>query len=898
MGAVLEEKFLPGGMQTDIEETDLAYSHQEVRNFRLIKKNVWKNVTPYKEILIGYSDVRAAIEVTDDISDNRFILFQDGTNLKRIDASGGSYTGQTATTLSLPAGVTIGASDTLEFNYFNGVTRISGGSAPLWYGYVQRTILKDAWEEIEKDDYTTSYSLTAFKTSEDATAVKTVSSNAVLEGVLLKVTQTSPQGSVKESFDLEAGATYRVGLCVNRRSAGGGDALLRIGSTEDGSDLGSQSKSDLDQWLFFDIEFTAADTTWIEFLPSDSAGSNATAWIDYFWLERRADIEIDEWVLDEAEPEKLDIYTPASSFDWRLRSEAPESRHFFYGRSFCKYDGLQYSLPISMKKDSADEDFLYQTELLKGAMAKLEATLEGTDLRSNFPNKRLTNIGFSGAYEPDDLGEDYDQNTWYLIEDRDLTEEKDWPAYAPANWYYNDSYKNRIYFNKDSIHASDDYSVWGDYLIRPGMRLILNSYNCNDLEVVVTDVGYTGGPIFYFYYFEINVDLEDAGLLNPEGSGSHYITGQGNDYEFGTDNAVSVKVEPKIVYSSTNGYTFYFVGNPSELVTELYSYIDMPGNASDVFMNYVQIAIANNRSMAIKKDPDFEEEDNVRYSPLGQYDVLPIANSIPNQTGDTDSNRALVSRDDRVVIMKRKTVSQISYSGTSYNQDIGIGGQGLYASYGYYVDQDILWFMDNDDVYLFTGMRPQKFLQNARIRSYYTENITTNGFILYDHNNQELLMYLGSNKFLVFQKEYKSFYIRELDFTPINGFLDADNDLIVFGATKFVNMNNNDSSGDEQVQGYIKTKVYNAGRSDRWSKLSDLTLIASGNGSLELTFSNNQGTGSRSDTVELTTTRSERIARINYLAQEAYVEIQTDSRNDLDVEINPSLVSMEVFSDE
>src|SRR3972149_2466438 len=125
MGKLIPLSFKPGSMFTDIVQTDLGpFQYQEVRNLRIVREGEWDNPDGYINIKTGFMDLRAGEEFTEDASGNRFLLLQDGTALKRIDydaGDGNGYENEAIVTVTLPSGVTIGATAVLRFHYHNGI---------------------------------------------------------------------------------------------------------------------------------------------------------------------------------------------------------------------------------------------------------------------------------------------------------------------------------------------------------------------------------------------------------------------------------------------------------------------------------------------------------------------------------------------------------------------------------------------------------------------------------------------------------------------------------------------------------------------------------------------------------------------------------------------------------
>ena len=131
-------------MLSDIDPREMGdVQHQQVINLFENKKGQWECVRGYTNVVTGLTNIKSSVEVTEDQTSERFLLIQDGQTLKRVNYNNG-YLGETIDTLTLPSGVTIGASAKLRFFYFRGVVRITGASSPLWYGYISRTLFPDA----------------------------------------------------------------------------------------------------------------------------------------------------------------------------------------------------------------------------------------------------------------------------------------------------------------------------------------------------------------------------------------------------------------------------------------------------------------------------------------------------------------------------------------------------------------------------------------------------------------------------------------------------------------------------------------------------------------------------------------------------------------------------------
>ena len=109
---------IPGGMNTDVVENLLSGTEfQLIKNMRMQKKGEWINDNAWVELITGLSGVKSGIEITDDLSGDRFILYHSGTALNRIDfddGDGNGYENETPAGVNLPSGVTISADDNLR----------------------------------------------------------------------------------------------------------------------------------------------------------------------------------------------------------------------------------------------------------------------------------------------------------------------------------------------------------------------------------------------------------------------------------------------------------------------------------------------------------------------------------------------------------------------------------------------------------------------------------------------------------------------------------------------------------------------------------------------------------------------------------------------------------------
>jgi len=144
----------PGPMCSDISPVKLRDDFWTlVKNLRITKDGEFEAIKGY---LIDHSalgtDVKGAMEFTNDLApaaSDRFILYQDGQVIKRLDyndTNGNYATGSISSLPIVAKNVTLESGDKVRFFSHNGVIRITGTSSPLWYGYIERELFASAGE--------------------------------------------------------------------------------------------------------------------------------------------------------------------------------------------------------------------------------------------------------------------------------------------------------------------------------------------------------------------------------------------------------------------------------------------------------------------------------------------------------------------------------------------------------------------------------------------------------------------------------------------------------------------------------------------------------------------------------------------------------------------------------
>jgi len=806
----------PGGMNRDQVENDLGFNEfYEVKNLRQNKIGEWECVKGYLNHFAfppNGNNIKAATEITDDLSGDRFILFQDGTNLKRLDydaGDGNGYENETPSTLTLPSGVTIGAAAVLRFFYFRGVVRISGASVPLWYGYINRTLFEDAWKQIALHTFeggTESWSAnnaTLSKYDCDVDGDSAGMWGAPEKANALKVVQTANTGSARQSFTVRSGKDIRI-VMYSYRHTGTGDLRINVGSSAGGTQYGQSATSINDDWVRHAFNFTATGTTvYVELMPSAGA-ANDTAYFDFIFIEENCPLEIVGWYLEKAE-----VVGPTFSLMDEVLIDGGD--HGLV-KTYTVFDDAQYSLPIYM--NSGDE-------IINGVNG-LDIKIEGNNLdaAANFPKKRLTRVGVILAVADKDTYNE-DTITYYIDEDIPLNDGIQYYTATREKYYYDATYPNRLYFTSPGTGVGkkiDGFLTIGLYL-----KIKKTSGTMRWAEVVEVKEN---------DYFELSKSIyRDLSLIGAD-----------------TDQEVDVviQIQRKWTYDTMTGYQTRVGADFSDLgANEFYDYADIPAGTTDTNPDYTHHIVSNDRGMCLSGED--EEEDVIRVSPINQFDVFPNTMFVQTQVGDRDRNLALVRLANKFVILKRNSISQGQYQGSSYYEDIGLANNGLYATNGYIVINDNLYFMDKDDVYLFYGIKPMPLLKTTKMRQYYIAYRTTASFMGYNKLDNELWLFLTSSKIMVYHFEREAWYIRETSLTPVTCFLDSDNQFIVAAAQKIVNYNHSATTFAEEVNWSFTTRIIDLQTPEYYKKLADIFLFIKSSGAVAVTGADENESISYSD---------------------------------------------------
>lgn len=847
---------IPGGMLSDVVENDMPlYSFPEVVNVMKDKQGRWTTVNGYADLASysGFNDIKAAIEINDQYSGDRFILFQSGQNLCRVDydsGDGNGYENESPTTLTLPSGVTIGPDAVLRFFINNGEIRITGASEPLWYSYINKTLFPNSIQRIidvdsfesDMDNWTASGSAVLTRTT----------SESVVGSYSLQIANGATIGSGRKDFTTTIGKKYVVfGACKKNTSGGSSDVTIRVGDSPGGWSYFSQQFSTKDSWFSFRTdEFVATSgTATISIDPT----KQETCFCDAIYIIEVPERIYDGWYLLPAALKnqeivlwQVDKYNNPSSADWNV----------FRAKHVTEYDSRQFSLAANNAPLVVDQDewniIAYKTRITIGTVTAPV-------------NERFSGVSLFHYTKKEDLLGGADANStvfYYLLERHDFTEEVEPLIYARPKLYYNTSYKYRLYFD-NSISDKVGYDCIVLEAPYPCRIIIKNSI----------------GELDTFIVYTTGVQKDDGGYVLQ------------NYVEFADKIAGNVKA------SDTSGYLpddtvvwFYWkwedlgggiiykhgfidINNlPQEISYN--SLTEIPDDCEDNSPNYSHIQILEQISYVLSLEA--EEGDAIRYSPIYQPDNLPIVNIFQTETGNFDSNKALIKKGNRIIILKNNSIEQGSWMSSAWYSDINKKNIGMYPTNGYILRAGELFIMEYNTIYRFDGVNLRDFLEETGISYLYKQNVTTSSFFLYNKKDNELWVLVGS-KILRYSFRWQEWYMREMGINPIGGYLDAENNLIVFSGTKFYQINHTGNS-DEVLNWRIVTKIYGGKSIARKKQLKKIYINAISNNPITIIASDDTRITTKQETVTLSSSNYEwRRALLPYLYNQLKIEIKNSA---------------------
>ncbi|NOY58910.1 MAG: hypothetical protein GXO75_08240 [Calditrichaeota bacterium] len=827
MGELVKVTLRPGGMRTDVSENDLSnIEYQEVKNLKQDKFGKWVTCKGYKDILaLSGADIRAAIEVTDDISGDRFILYQDGTSLKRLDwDQTNGYSNATPTTLTLPDDVTIDSNAVLKFFYYRGVVRITGASEPMWYGYIDRQRFYHNLVTIKQD---------TFESGTDGWfgnwANISQSSTYAFQGTYsLKIVQSQTYGyATSQPINVTVGKYYRVSINMYKDS----NDDQRIYKVKIWKHLSSGTEtieertfSSTDRWIKFTSSIFKAETNQIEIAvwPSDESTGTGTLYIDEVKVER---IDADQvgpaWFLKKAriENEIAENYWNTQFDDvFKKHNTAPGTMYLGY---FYIYDFGQYPLHEDMicKKTDSGFRWLPQNYILEMEPQKISLGIP-TDLDERITgiaivvglNERITYVSEWGTpYDVATSVYEREKIPWYVVTTFDFTKPLTPIKYEHTECVYETATKDRIYIAAGN-HTTKVW--WENGYFYEGCKVTIEVVGGGRLDTTVIKQGRASSSYLGSAWYIQLADDVYPNLLNSD-------VDQVFDATFEID---------RIWREDTNNNVYLTDLSIGYKGVEYHEFTGIPPGTKDISPNYRHHVVLNERAFVTSLED--EEEDVIRYSPEYQFDVFPNLNIIQTETGDFDKNLSIVKRDDRLMILKKRSISQVQFAGNQFYHDYIDNQIGLFAENGTVVIGNILYFMDREEVYEYTGVAPRPILANQMMQNIYKQYVDKNSFLAWDKVNNELWLFLNGRIF-VYNPNRQEWYERDTDIDPIKGyFVDADGRFVVFNQTKFVDYSHNDSTFNESVTFSLKSRIIDNDSPYFWKKLKEIRIFGKGNKNL------------------------------------------------------------------
>jgi hypothetical protein len=829
--------------------------HIEVANFKEIKENEWEIVKGLINSTTGLTNIKAAKEVTDDLSGDRFIILQDGTGLKKIDydATNSPLTGyenETPDPLSLPSGVTIGADDTCRFFVNNGIVRITGGSEPMWYGYIDETFFPNSWSTLDLDDFNSG--VDGWAGSGANVSQETVS--PLLEGAgTLEIESAVATGYAYKAFSVTSGKKYSF-FIKGIKASGQNSTTTRvlIGTTQGGNEIASIIKDTVDEWIVFEQEFTATSST--IYISITAHAMSDIVHFDYSLLRENHEIIIEDWYLYKAQLPKP-TNTEIAGVDVRAHGTSINAGGFLncIGAVGLGYDKSQYGM---LREDQVFTDgggFNVFTDYVNAICSGSYGVVEfDPKIDGSLTDYRITSILLAMFYQLGEAGIiDKAVGEYKVYEEIDFTEEyEDGWIFAKANFHNLSANHKRL----NLWQVGDDDQRWWDGLFQVGRRIRIANAT-GTLDTVITNYNEATSND-QNHYIEVLDDCDALGAYDTDLSQCGVWIERVWDYSGGN---YQMRVAAEI--EGTNLGTFP-------------AFADIPSGTEENIPDYTHHLVIENTAFILSNED--EEQDIIRFSPSSQYDNFPEGNVIQTPVGDIDRNLALVERDGRFVTLKRKSVAQGQFTSNSYYHDKDGVAHGLYATYGYIIIDDVLYFMDIDDIYMFNGVQVQPFMQNSLMRSLYVANVHTESFFAYKPLDKELWLVLNGI-IIVYDFERRNFYLRETAITPVRGFTDYDQRLFLYSSTKFTLYDHSQTTFDESMQASFKTRIVDLKSPQHLKHLKKIYIRMISNTNYAIDFTDEKESAPYESDAQTPPTSKFTLNTLKpkYLFREGYLEFQT-----------------------
>jgi len=572
-----------------------------------------------------------------------------------------------------------------------------------------------------------------------------------------------------------------------------------------------------------------------------------------------------------------------------------------YVKFFYVFDGGQYELLKNIDNLISGAAFNFtglEIEYVvpgRSRAVQLHIRVNGSTLKSNMFNERITGVGLAIVkkdFAPSGVSSDTTQIFNEAVEtfqvpllipfDEDLGEiafvvrNAQWDSTANTEIEITDS-TNDYYLSKEAGFLGVDVDVE-------------ITYNGSSVTTKVASIDY-GDTVSTNALLTVDDSL--AGIFGATGAKTN----------------VGIKITRKWQYDSSNGYHTYVGVDVDNLGLTYEEFTDIPqGNdnaPADINPNYVYHEVIEDRAYVSGMTGD--ESDSVRFSPVNQFDVFPNNNIIQTEVGDSDQVQAIAKIDNKLAIIKKKSLSQGNFIGGSYIENIGIVKHGMFPTYGFLVVENLLYVMDRDDVYVFDGINAIALFEqtNSKLRSVYQDNVDSGSFLAFDIINNELIVYTP-NKTLVWQRERgpNGWYTRV--FSGLSQSLtfqynNAERQLILGEANKTIQMNHDtaavyNTSPDEAINWFVTTRVM--GRIHWHAKMKELWhhFFING-GDAAFTYTDTEESVSESDSVTTPSTLEGRISRpAHKLVKQLFIKLQkTGSTRGATGEIRRMIMKLEVW---
>jgi len=920
---------LPGSMYSDIAEHALGHNRfKEVVNFRMGKEGEFESVRGYVESFSkSFCEIRTAIEISND-DGGRCIIYQDGYGancVKRLlydDGDGDGYENETPTTLTLPSGVTIG-NVTLKFHYFKGVLRITGGSHPMWYGYCDKTINSDLacyplYDDLSGGiaEYTGSNAtISQYDQQADADGLGV----AAAEGQYsLKVIKTTGAGYVyRTAFTMKAGYAYTVKARVLLPSGPAYDPILKCGAVADSSAFGSDTVNTAGgSWEELEVSFTpaSAQSLVITLSPDSGSGTN-TGYFDLIIIEEDGErIFSSEWYLFKAEVTDWPSYSVTTELFECEEGAGGGDRSSYYYAIFFIFDNGQYSLPIPL--DTMDQ--IGDVDDYTGLARRFQVELEDSNWFDGNEGVRVTGVGLL-VYQSASGNNPADPEIPWIVADvidvmEDVDPKKLLSAYTVVAAY------NAGTATNDNYHEDNANIYWKQCIGNTFDDTIQSQVDDLGREMIIRARAAAGRRVDVIGsdgVVSTRVHQQETyyGKVDPVGNPNDIS----NEYYFEDDLSSAINapsdwvwlkfyMEPVEAYDSGTRYlVFTLCVNLLDLPSTTFeSYTGIPTGTLDTNPDYTHYCIAEGRAWC--NSAENNEADAARYSLPSQYDVFPNGNIAQTQFGGADSVRVVCERDNKIMFLKRHSITQMQYSGTNFYTDVALTQAGLYTDNGWIVIEGVLYFMDKDEVYTFSGGAAQPMLGSHRMRQYYQAHVDTDSFFAWNRIDRELWLVL-SNTIMAFQVDYKHWYIRSTGLTPIQAFNLYDGHLILLAQesgpmgmviSTLFRFNHDQTTFDETVQASFITELIMSDP-ERYNKLESLELMAKGN--CDVTISAKDPVLWAADVADKTTSTMTlnsaavdlKIDRPLYLFRNLLLILETDSADDLSIQVRRLTPTINVF---